>query len=238
MSSDVAHPPISATQSRRARLRRGWQALHQATRRRAILVRSVTALARSRLDLLRRALYYWRVVAIEARTANARVAAGRPVLTVCFAGASRRLIQPAWESWCSAVKREREENEFAKQRAAWVAFAAAISRVANRKDRERQARAVIVWRLGVARSAVSSAQAQILEERNATRDAESAQVTLGRNAFAHQNIDVSSERIFLTNTPMYSGRSTSQLFLKAISYYCKPRDLEAFSTSLSACREQ
>lgn len=143
----------------RALLQRGWQALHQATLRRTALLRAVAVITRSRSQSLARALYQWRLATVEARAAQARAGAGRAVLAACLAGARGRAMQPAWELWRELVAREREEEEeFAGHEEALMALASVITRVAKRRDRERKARALVVWRLGAAHSAVSMAQ--------------------------------------------------------------------------------
>lgn len=154
---------IATTPSRRLRMRRGWKSLEEATHRRAVLMRSVLVMLRSRSQLLRRALYHWRVVSVKARVQDARVEAGEPILKACLVGVNRRSMQPVWDSWRDLViEKRRKEKHVADQKARWTTFSSLISRLTTRSNRERQARALIHWRLVAVRSAFTSAQAQVI----------------------------------------------------------------------------
>lgn len=70
-------------------------------------------------------------------------------------------MRPAWKNWRELVWREQgEEDEFAGREEGLLAFAAVLTRVGKRRDRARKHRALGVWRIGVARAAVSAAQQQ------------------------------------------------------------------------------
>lgn len=130
------------------------QALKQATHRRTVLMRSVTVMLRSRSRLLRRTLYRWRVVSAEARAKNARAEAGGSILKACLVGMNRRSMQSAWESWRGLVVEGRKKEEFiADKRARWTAFSSVVSKLAIQSNRHNLTRALIHWRLAVARSA-------------------------------------------------------------------------------------
>lgn len=161
--SHLTHSLIATTPSRRLCLRRVWQSLKEAAHGRAVLMRSVMVMLRYRSQLLRRAHYHWRVVAVEARVQDARVEAGEPILKACLAGVNRRSMQPAWDSWRDLVIEERKKEKYVEdQKARWTTFSSVMSRLTARSNRERQARALIHWRLVAVRSAFTSAQAKVI----------------------------------------------------------------------------
>lgn len=146
----------------RAIIQRGWRTLRQAAKRRTLLFRAMNVCSRSRLQRVRFALHHWRLAAAECRAADARAGAGRAVLVACLAGARRRAMQPAFEAWSELVTRERdEEDDFAGREEGLLVFASALGRVGKRRDRGRKLRALSLWRLGAAQSAVSAAQGQM-----------------------------------------------------------------------------
>ncbi|CAN0453143.1 unnamed protein product, partial [Scytosiphon promiscuus] len=131
----------AAERSNRALLQRGWQGLRRASERRAALLRAVGVLSRARSRHLGFGFNRWRLAANDVKIARLRAGAGRSVLAACLAGARRRAMQPAWESWRELVARERgEEDDYAGREEGLMAFASVVARVGRRRDRDRRVR--------------------------------------------------------------------------------------------------
>lgn len=103
-------------------------------------------------------------------------------------------MRPAWAAWSAYVVREKsEEDEFFDREEGLLRFASSLSRLGMRRDRARKQRALSVWRLGAARSAMVTARLEAAAGAEVARAAEGEKVRMVREGSRSVKIGVALE---------------------------------------------